>query len=239
MRKSLTRGLTDLYGLPDRRLKKLSIGLASLSTGDRFAETLNRREAVLVLLHGRIYLKGQGFDFGEIDAGQEAFEDSVSGAYCPPGLFAIKANSDCDVVIMRWEGPHDWKGGQARVIIPDKVREQASGGKEATVRFLHEPANRESAITVGITRFSASVSGAGLLPAASSIAAGKAEGICLFRFESEDETAQVELSAFGDAPEEIIDVRHNDVIIIPAGTEAQVRASGLRFRTVWATCATV
>ncbi|MFW5858216.1 MAG: 5-deoxy-glucuronate isomerase, partial [Planctomycetota bacterium] len=153
IQKSLQRGMTELYGLPDRRLAHLSFGVARLEPGDRFGETLNRREAVLVLLAGRAHVKGQGFDLGEIDAAA-APDAAPTAIYCGPGLFTVKARTEAEVLVLRRECGPKYKN-DSRLLDPAEIGDATPGDGAAACRrrALYRPTVDGSGLMAGATAF--------------------------------------------------------------------------------------
>ncbi len=141
------RGINEVYNLPDKRLKELSFGIVNLKEGDRFGETLNKREAVLIVLNGKISLKGDGYSHGLID--EKIYKQGqYSGAiYCPPGIFAIKAITDCKVAIFRRWCADKYKGKESALISPSQISSKEFDKIITQTIFVND--DQESGFSVG------------------------------------------------------------------------------------------
>jgi 5-deoxy-D-glucuronate isomerase len=230
IREPLKRGMTDLYGLPDRRLQTLSTGAAVLTAEDRYGETLNRREGMVVFLHGAVRIRGEGFDYGEVQLRRDPLTEPPHALYCPPGLFAIKALTDSEFIILRRECGKEEKGGPPALVPPAEspVRTEGTGDAALACRLLRGPQTPGTDLVIGETQYAPAASGAPCL--GPELAQGpEREGLLFFRMGTPEAVATVRL----EGEEEPVEARSNDVVIVPAGTPATVSANGAPVCCIW------
>ena len=111
IRKSPSRGLTALYGFPQKPVTTLSMGLVHLDPGDRFGETLNRRECVLLLLRGAIAIKGNAIEPVSLSAPVDLLAESPTLIHCPPGIFSMKSEQGAELLLIRGDLVKNTEGG--------------------------------------------------------------------------------------------------------------------------------
>lgn len=184
IRKPLTRGMTIISGIEDTTLGGLSMGLISLKKDDRFGETLNSREAIVVLLHGRAKIRGEGFDYGEVSARETVFDGAPVAFYCPPGMYSIKAKSNCALAVFRYELEKKNKGAAPMLIRPIQIEDSATGSGETRItrRTICDLSASVSGLRVGEAVFGPSASG---LPTEllSQVSSGKSGALLFLAFD--------------------------------------------------------
>lgn len=220
---SSERGMNEIYSLPDRRLKELSFGIANLKEGDRFGETLNKREAVLVLLSGSVNLKGDGYNHGKIEGSKSITQEDPVSIYCPPGLFASKAVSDTKIAIFRRWCEDKYKGEKPLVVSPEMIKVEKSENLTRRTIFVND--NDSSGFTVGeaVTEDKTNLKGSQLFK--NDPAEGGSEALAYFYNEKSDNCSKYSIKG-SDGDESGI-ISNNQTLIVPEGSqlELEVEAS--------------
>ncbi|MHC4887300.1 MAG: 5-deoxy-glucuronate isomerase [Planctomycetota bacterium] len=230
IRKPLTRGMTIISGIEESLLHGLSMGIISLKEGDRFGETLNCREAVLVLLHGSIKMRGEGFDHGEISARDTVFGGAPAAAYCPPGMYSIKARTDCSLAVFRYELDKKNKGAPPLLIQPQDLNETTSGEGEAAIRrrTLCDLSGSTSGLQIGETVIGPQASGAPM-DFQTQVQSGTSSGLMLFCFDEGMGTGTLKANE-GD-----ISVEDNDTVaLLPGDQSGDFSPDGKPVYCLWA-----
>lgn len=235
IRRELQRGMTEYYGLPDRRLGSLSFGVASLAPGDRFGETLNRREGVLVLLNGRVHVKGQGFDLGELEAGAGEPDEPPVAIYCAPGLFTVKARSEAELLVLRRECGKKYKS-TSRLLTNEDIRTHDTGEGDTLCRrrVFYRPTMEGSGLFAGSTHLQP---GAGeTTPFPEDLIPDKAgrEGAGFFRLDGgQTASAHVEGAPACCNDREAVEATDRSAVIAPAGSSLTVSPNGSAVTVFW------
>lgn len=216
------RGINELYGLPDRRVKTLAMGVAHLEPGDRFGETLNRREGVLVLLSGTAAIRGHGFDHGEVATCADCFSQVPVVLYCPPGLYAIKAKKACEVLVIRRDCAKDYQGLGAVVLDPTGFEEEELPQGAGRQRILHTPCDDGSALVVGQTVLAGSGSAVAPVPALATGEGADTEALLYVRLPDGSGSVTGELS--GPEGVEEFTLTNRSGVLVPAGHTIQLTA---------------
>lgn len=138
--KSQSSGRT-LVELPRGELEYIGFCAYRLSLGETLPVAAGNKELCLVLLSGRIHLKGEApgqgaFDWDNLGDRQSAFEDkSPYAAYLPPGSQAqITALSDVQLAVCAAPGSSENEYGP-RLIRPDSMKRSVRG-KGANTRYI-------------------------------------------------------------------------------------------------------
>ncbi|MDO7900275.1 5-deoxy-glucuronate isomerase [Pseudomonas citrulli] len=138
--KSHTSGRT-MVELPAGALEYVGFAAYRLSLGETLAVAADDKELCLVLLSGRIGLKGEApgqgaFDWDNLGDRQSVFEDkSPYAAYLPPGSQAqVSALSDAQVAVCAAPGVGGDHYGP-RLIRPDSMKRSVRG-KGANTRYV-------------------------------------------------------------------------------------------------------
>jgi hypothetical protein len=219
----LERGINDYYGLPDRRLQHLSFGIAHLQDGDRFGETLNKREGILVLLDGKVLLKGDKYDHGEV-AVDPPDQVPPTATYCPPGLFTMKAREPARVAIFRRECGTLSKKTDSQMISAVGATPSNTPANGIACHRVYE--NSESGFTVGCTHCSEAEDRA-LGPGdifREFASSPKQEGLLFFRLPQKESPAPTIRVQRPDG-EETHSLQDLDLVILPADTTFQLQAT--------------
>jgi len=122
-----------------------------LTRGAHIAVKTESRESCVVVLSGKISVRGEGFDSGVIGQRENVFEGLPWSVYLPPGVaYTIEAASDCEIAIC--SAPAEGRL-PARVIAPADV-ETMTRGKGSNTRYvrniLSETAIAESVLVVEV-----------------------------------------------------------------------------------------
>ncbi|VVO74557.1 5-deoxy-glucuronate isomerase [Pseudomonas fluorescens] len=138
--KSNGRGRT-VVELAKGELEYVGFAAYRLSLGETLPVAAGDKELCLVLLSGRIGLKGEApgqgtFDWDNLGDRQSVFEDkSPFAAYLPPGSQAqVTALSDVQIAVCAAPGSPD-KGFGPRLIKPDNMKRSVRG-KGANTRYV-------------------------------------------------------------------------------------------------------
>ncbi|MBT2341559.1 MULTISPECIES: 5-deoxy-glucuronate isomerase [Pseudomonas] len=138
--KSQASGRT-MVQLPPGELEYVGFAAYRLSLGETLAVAADDKELCLVLLSGRIGLKGEApgqgaFDWDNLGDRQSVFEDkSPYAAYLPPGSQAqVTALSDVQIAVCAAPGSSDNPYGP-RLIRPDSMKRSVRG-KGANTRYV-------------------------------------------------------------------------------------------------------
>jgi 5-deoxy-glucuronate isomerase len=138
--KSNGRGRT-VVELAKGELEYVGFAVYRLSLGETLPVAAGDKELCLVLLSGRIGLKGEApgqgaFDWDNLGDRQSVFEDkSPFAAYLPPGSQAqVTALSDVQIAVCAAPGSPD-KGFGPRLIKPDNMKRSVRG-KGANTRYV-------------------------------------------------------------------------------------------------------
>lgn len=212
------RGMNEVYSLPDRRLKELSFGIANLKKGDRFGETLNKREAVLVLLKGAVNLKGDGYNHGEITGRNSITDEKTTAIYCPPGLFASKAITDTQIAILRRWCDSKYKGEKSTVVMPEKIQTENLNG--IIKREVFQNNNPASGFKVGEALINHKTTDIQNIILSKAITENKAEAL-IYVF-NENENSCGEFSLKSPLEEESGTITSGQALIVPAGSDLKL-----------------
>jgi len=122
-----------------------------MASGARASIKSESRESCVVVLRGKIRVRGKGFDSGVIGQRENVFEGLPWSVYLPPGTkYTIEAASDCEIAIC--SAPATGRL-PARVIAPADV-ETTTRGKGSNTRYvrniLSETATAESVLVVEV-----------------------------------------------------------------------------------------
>ncbi|MCE0464256.1 MULTISPECIES: 5-deoxy-glucuronate isomerase [Pseudomonas] len=138
--KSQSGGRT-LVELPRGELEYVGFCAYRLSLGENLSVAAGDKELCLVLLSGRIRLKGEApgqgaFDWDNLGDRQSVFEDkSPYAAYLPPGSQAqVTALSDVQLAVCAAPGSSENEYGP-RLIRPDSMKRSVRG-KGANTRYI-------------------------------------------------------------------------------------------------------
>jgi hypothetical protein len=210
--------MNEIYSLPDRRLKELSFGIANLKEGDRFGETLNKREAVLVLLSGSVSIKGEGYNHGKIEGCKSIAEENPVSIYCPPGLFASKAVSDSKIAIFRRWCEDKYKGEKPEVVSSETIKIQKTD--QFTKRTIFVNDNAGSGFTVGEAVADEKIEVKGSQLFSNDPAAGGSEALMYFFSEDGEPCASYSIS--GSEGDEKGSINNNQTLIVPEGSSVDL-----------------
>jgi 5-deoxy-D-glucuronate isomerase len=230
--KPFQRGMNELYGLPDRRLKRLSAGVARLEAGDRFGETLNAREAVLIFLWGSARVRGDNFDFGEVSGRESPFEGRPTAIYCPPGLFGAKAMSECGILVLRRECAKEYKGTPRLIESGEVVCNGEPGTDEMARCRIWTPGEEGSSLVVGETHYCPGAAPAALWET-SDPHAGEAEAAAFLCVRPAEEKIGVEVAAAERSISESLDAADGGLILSPAGSMPVIDPRQSRTVAIW------
>ena len=127
--------------LPHGELEYVGFAAYRLSLGETLPVAAGDKELCLVLLSGRISLKGEApgqgaFDWDNLGDRQSVFEDkSPYAAYLPPGSQAqVTALSDVQIAVCAAPGSAQNEYGP-RLILPDSMKRSVRG-KGANTRYV-------------------------------------------------------------------------------------------------------
>jgi hypothetical protein len=215
--------------MPDRRLRELAFGVAELKAGDRFGETLNKREGVLVLIDGAIKIKGDGFNHGKIQANFKDNGNLPVAVYCPSGLFAAKAVTDAKMAVFRRWCPDGYKGENSKVIPPEKVVSEANEGINVSTIFTSE--NPETGFVTGETTICEGTKD--VVPSSlfnDGVKSGSLEGLMFFLL---DPSADAMVLIDGPEGEENIKISNMQTIIVPASSSVKITVKSGELTCLW------
>lgn len=131
--------------------KYVGFEVRDLVAGARMSIKSDARESCVVVLRGKIHVRGKDFDSGVIGQRENIFEGLPWSVYLPPGAsFVIDATSNCEVAIC--SAPATGKF-PPRVIAPADI-ETMTRGKGSNTRYvrniLPESAEAESVLVVEV-----------------------------------------------------------------------------------------